>query len=275
MGLAAAGRRLLGRVAFCVTPYFAAQAKASGKQGGQMGSRKIRGAARMAMLIDGDNAQPSKIPVILAEALRHGGIAVRRIYGDWTSPGMSGWKASLHAHSIQPMQQFPYTTGKNATDSALIIDAMDLLHSGTVDGFCIVSSDSDFTRLAARIREHGLFVMGIGEPKTPKSFVNACDVFSYTTNLAEDNPNGETPKEAEDWTQLVGRAVIASMRDDGWADLSAVGSQARKFNPSFDPRHHGNRRLSTLIKSKPNVFATREHAVNGQGATAIHVRMLS
>ena len=135
------------------------------------------------MLIDGDNAQPSLIEHVLAETTKYGVVTTRRVYGDWTTPQMSGWKDSLHSYAVQPMQQFRYTVGKNATDSALIIDAMDLLHGGTVGGFCIVSSDSDYTPLATRIREHGLFVMGVGRSDTPKSFVNACEVFVYTENL--------------------------------------------------------------------------------------------
>ena len=138
----------------------------------------------MALLIDGDNAQASLIANILAETAKYGTTTVRRVYGDWTAQQMAGWKKTLQTHALHPQQQFPHTSGKNATDSALIIDAMDLLHSGTIGGFCIVSSDSDFTRLATRIREQGLFVMGIGKPGTPKSFVNACGIFVYTTNLA-------------------------------------------------------------------------------------------
>src|SRR5512142_3265346 len=140
---------------------------------------------RIAMLIDGDNAQPSLIGNMLAEASKYGLVIIRRIYGDWTTANMNGWKETLQTYAIQPIQQFRYTVGKNATDSAMIIDAMDILHSGVVDGFCLVSSDSDYTRLATRIRETGIFVMGIGEKKTPKPFVNACDVFVYTENLVE------------------------------------------------------------------------------------------
>ncbi len=139
---------------------------------------------KMAVLIDGDNAQASLLPKMLAEVGRHGSITLRRIYGDWTTSSMNSWKVALHTQAIQPVQQFRYTVGKNATDSALIIDAMDILHRKLVDGFCIVSSDSDYTRLATRIREEGTFVMGIGQKKTPKAFVNACDVFIYTENIA-------------------------------------------------------------------------------------------
>ena len=138
---------------------------------------------KIAMLIDGDNAQPSLLPQMLVEGARYGQVTVRRIYGDWTTANMNSWKETLNFHAFQPIQQFRYTIGKNATDSAMIIDAMDILHSGVVDAFCLVSSDSDYTRLATRIRETGIFVMGIGEKKTPKPFVNACDVFVYTENL--------------------------------------------------------------------------------------------
>ena len=160
------------------------------------------------MLIDGDNAQPSLIENVLAETAKYGIVTTRRIYGDWTTSQMSGWKDSLNSHAIQPMQQFRYTVGKNATDSALIIDAMDLLHAGNVGGFCIVSSDSDYTRLATRIREQGLFVMGVGESKTPKAFVKACEVFVYTENLsleAKHHPPVEEPV-SSDWTPIVTRA---------------------------------------------------------------------
>ena len=139
---------------------------------------------KMAVLIDGDNAQASLLNKMLAEIAKHGSVTIRRIYGDWTTQNMHSWKDALHMHAVQPIQQFRYTVGKNATDSALIIDAMDIMHRRLVEGFCIVSSDSDYTRLATRIREEGFFVMGIGQKKTPKSFVNACDLFIYTENLA-------------------------------------------------------------------------------------------
>src|SRR5512142_1369060 len=138
---------------------------------------------KIAVLIDGDNAQSSLLPQMLVEAGRHGQVTVRRIYGDWTTTSMNSWKETLNYHAFQPIQQFRYTIGKNATDSAMIIDAMDVLHSNVVDAFCLLSSDSDYTRLATRIRETGIFVMGIGEKKTPKPFVNACDVFVYTENV--------------------------------------------------------------------------------------------
>ncbi len=150
-----------------------------------MTDEQIKSLARnkIAMLIDGDNAQAGLLAQMLVEAGRYGQVTVRRIYGDWTTNSMNSWKDTLNFHAFQPIQQFRYTIGKNATDSAMIIDAMDILHSGVVDGFCLISSDSDYTRLATRIRETGIFVMGIGEKKTPKPFVNACDVFVYTENL--------------------------------------------------------------------------------------------
>ena len=141
---------------------------------------------RMAMLIDGDNAQPSLMNKMIAEVGKYGSIIIRRIYGDWTTSNMGGWKDNLQTHAIQPIQQFRYTIGKNATDSAMIIDAMDILYSGEVEGFCLVSSDSDYTRLATRIREKGIFVMGMGKKNTPRAFVNACDVFVYTENLVSE-----------------------------------------------------------------------------------------
>jgi len=216
---------------------------------------------RIAMLIDGDNAQPSLIEHILAETAKYGTVTTRRIYGDWTTPNMDGWKDSLHTYAVQPMQQFSYATGKNATDSALIIEAMDLLHAGTVGGFCIVSSDSDYTRLAMRIREQGLFVMGIGRFDTPKSFVNACAVFVYTENLSPQSDSDKdttSPKaDASDWTKTAMQAIEMAVMEDGWALLSAVGTCMRKLDPAFDSRTYGYERLSLLIRSEPNIFETK------------------
>ena len=228
----------------------------------------------IAILIDGDNAQPSLIENVLAETAKYGIVTTRRIYGDWTKPAMAGWKDSLNSHAIQPMQQFRYTVGKNATDSALIIDAMDLLHAGTVGGFCLVSSDSDYTRLATRIREQGLFVMGIGESKTPKPFVKACELFVYTENLspvAEHEPPVEEPI-SSDWTPIVTRAVELAAQDDGWAFLATVGSCLRQLNSAFDSRSYGYRQLSLLIKSCPQRFETRESTTRG-GPSVVHVRL--
>ena len=217
----------------------------------------------IAMLIDGDNAQPSLIEHVLAEVAKYGVVSVRRIYGDWTTPEMSGWKDSLQTFAIQAVQQFRYTTGKNATDSALIIDAMDLLHSGVVDGFCIVSSDSDYTTLAMRVRAQGMFAMGIGQAHTPKAFISACDVFVYTGNLtprtvapvAPSTPRNDS--DSEPWTETVKRAIEMVDSNDGWALLSTVGGNLRQLNPAFDPRTFGHTQLSQLVKSAPNVFDTR------------------
>ena len=224
----------------------------------------------IALLVDGDNAQPSLIEPILTEVAKHGSITTRRIYGDWTTPHMLGWKEVLQTYAIQPIQQFRYTVGKNATDSALIIDAMDLLHTGTVDGFCIVSSDSDYTRLATRIREGGLFVMGIGRMQTPNSLVNACEVFVYTENLTSSDQTPDDrplPPKPSKWTGTVSRAVETAIEtgieEDGWVMLSIVGSQIRKLDPAFDPRTYGYSRLSLLVKSEPDQFETSERAISG------------
>ena len=202
---------------------------------------------------------------MLAETATHGIVTTRRIYGDWTAANMSGWKETLHTHALQPIQQFRYTVGKNATDSALIIDAMDLLHSQTVDGFCIVSSDSDYTRLATRIREQGLFVMGIGQAKTPKPFVNACQVFVHTENLSpQDKPAAPSAvTDSSDWIPLVTQAIASSTKGSGWTYLSAVGDYLHQLDSSFDSRNYGYTRLILLVKSQPRLFQTRE-LQNGQ-----------
>ena len=221
-----------------------------------------REALLLAMLIDGDNAQPSLIENVLAETAKYGLVTTRRIYGDWTEPQMSGWKEYLHSHAVQPIQQFRYTKGKNATDSTLIIEAMDLLHSGSVGGFCIVSSDSDYTRLATRIRESGMFVMGVGRKNTPESFVNACEVFVYTENLSlREGKGGRVQGTAsEEWISLVEQATRMASQDDGWAFLSAVGLNLRKLKPAFDSRTYGHEQLSQLIRSCPDSFEMKGEA---------------
>lgn len=223
----------------------------------------------LAMLIDGDNAQPSLIEHVLAETAKYGLVTTRRIYGDWTEPQMSGWKDSLHSLAVQPIQQFRYTRGKNATDSALIIDAMDLLHSGSIAGFCIVSSDSDYTRLATRIREGGLFVMGVGRSITPKSFVNACEVFVYAENLSPQTNRDSRIEEnrAEEWRNLVKQAIGMATQDDGWALLANVGNSLRKLDPAFDPRTYGHSQLSQLVKSRKDTFE-----VEGKSPIRVRVR---
>ena len=218
--------------------------------------------ARLAVLIDADNAQPTMIEGLLAEVAKFGTAHVKRAYGDWTGTSLKGWKEQLLAQSIQPIQQFAYTRGKNAPDAAMVIDAMDLLYSGRFDGFCIVSSDSDFTRLAARIRESGLTVYGFGERKTPKPFVAACDKFIYIENLtyAEDTaapPDAKLkPAPRASATQLkadtalvnqLRNAVEAASDDDGWAALASVGHIITNQRPDFDSRTYGYAKLSDLM----------------------------
>jgi len=254
---------------------------------------------KIALLIDGDNAQPSLIKQILAEAGKYGLVTIRRIYGDWTTTSMQGWKAALHDSAIQPIQQFRYTIGKNATDSAMIIDAMDILHGHMVDGFCIVSSDSDYTRLATRIREIGFFVMGIGKRSTPKAFVNGCNVFIYTENLVpreretrrhdrgggarkgggkETREEHETHDDREDKSRkfdpvpLLRGAFDMAVHEDGWANLGEIGFYLRQLDPGFDPRTYGFKQLSQLIKSQSGLFDIRAREEAG-GGSAIYVKV--
>ena len=227
----------------------------------------------LAVLIDADNAQASVIAELLAEVARYGTATVKRAYGDWTTPNLAGWKDVLHVHAIQPIQQFRYTTGKNATDSALIIDAMDLLHGGKVDGFCLVSSDSDFTRLATRIREAGLSVYGFGEKKTPKPFVAACDKFIYTEILRKPSPGipVEAPVQAP-LKPLLSSAIAAGTQEDGWAFLGVVGVLLLKSDPSFDPRNFGFRKLGELVKEQPYLEVKSVPASEGSQSMQLFVR---
>jgi uncharacterized LabA/DUF88 family protein len=205
---------------------------------------------KLAVLIDADNAQASICAELLAEVAKFGIASVKRAYGDWTTTNLKGWKPHLHKHAIQPIQQFAYTTGKNATDSSLIIDAMDLLHEQRLDGFCLVSSDSDFTRLATRIREAGLTVYGFGEKKTPEPFISACDKFVYTEILRRQIEKEKVDEsENEDLKPIIISAIEAVSKDDGWASLAAVGGYINKNVPSFDPRNYGYERLGKLVRS--------------------------
>ncbi len=209
---------------------------------------------RLAVLIDADNAQPLITEGLMSEVAKYGVASVKRIYGDWTTPSLGGWKSVLLEHSIQPVQQFRYTVGKNATDSAMIIDAMDLLYTKRFEGFCLVSSDSDFTRLASRIREEGLLVYGFGEKKTPKAFVSACDKFIFTEVLrlkenAEPAVKQKTANELKRDTKLVAllrSALEAASDESGWAQLGTVGSNIAKQAPEFDPRNYGFSKLGEL-----------------------------
>ncbi|MCY3505354.1 MAG: NYN domain-containing protein [Chloroflexi bacterium] len=227
----------------------------------------------LAMLVDGDNAQAALLEHVLAEAGKYGTVTTRRIYGDWTTKEMGSWKDSLHSLAIQPVQQFRYTKRKNSTDSALIIDAMDLLHSGTVGGFCIVSSDSDYTRLATRVREQGLFVMGVGRGDTPEAFVKACQVFVYTENLSPpEGSSARSPEASSEWVALTRRAIEMTIRDDGWAFLASVGHALRQLDPAFDVRTYGHQRLWPLVESRPDLFEVREEKTQ-EGPSQVFVRL--
>lgn len=236
---------------------------------------------KLAVLIDADNAQASVIQELLAEVSRYGTATIKRAYGDWTITNLKGWKEVLHTMAIQPIQQFSYTSGKNATDSALIIDAMDVLHTGRVDGFCLVSSDSDFTRLATRIREAGLVVYGFGERKTPEPFVAACDKFIYTEIL---RPEKIAEKDAEKGPvvavadvrklqPLVIAAIDANARDDGWAALGGVGSHISKMDPAFDARNYGFKKLSELVRSLKYLEVKELPLARPDGVTVMNVQI--
>ena len=239
--------------------------------------------SRLAVLIDADNAQAAIVDDLLAEVARYGTAHVKRAYGDWTGTSLKGWKDRLLAQSIQPIQQFAYTTGKNATDSAMVIDAMDLLYSGRFDGFCLVSSDSDFTRLAARLRESGLTVYGFGERKTPKAFVAACDKFIYIENLRREAQAGPAESAAAPRASaaqlkhdaaLVSQlrdAVEAASDDDGWAALGYVGTLITKQQPDFDSRSYGYAKLSDLMTATTLFELERRSTTDGRPGV-IYVR---
>jgi hypothetical protein len=234
---------------------------------------KIPISEKLAVLIDADNAQPAIAEELMAEIGRYGTATVRRAYGDWTTSNLSGWKEYLHGLAIQPIQQFRLTTGKNSTDSALIIDAMDLLHGKQIDGFCIVSSDSDFTRLATRIREAGLMVYGFGERKTPKPFVAACNKFIFTEILREPSTNQVAAQiSPSDLKPLLLSAIAAAAGDDGWALLGAIGNQINRANPEFDSRNYGKKKLSELVKSLDYLEVKTQQATDGSPTATIFVK---
>ena len=220
--------------------------------------------AALAILIDADNANPAIVKGLIDEVAKFGRATVRRIYGDWTTPNLGKWKESLLEHSIQPIQQFAYTKGKNATDSTMIIDAMDLLYAGNVDGFCLVSSDSDFTRLASRLKESGKRVYGFGEKKTPRPFVAACDRFIYTevfTRVEGQAPQRKAASELDRdraFLELVGGAVEDASDETGWANLGAVGSILTKKEPDFDSRNYGYGKLSDLLDASKHFEVKRQ-----------------
>ncbi len=254
----------------------------------------------LAVLIDADNAPAAIVEGLFEEIAKYGVASVKRIYGDWTKPNLGSWKKVLLDYSIQPIQQFAYTTGKNATDSTLIIDAMDLLYTRRFDGFCLISSDSDFTRLAARLREEGLTVYGFGEQKTPSPFVSACDKFIYTEILRADAPKPSpeppatekptaiveksedesraTPKSAQVKSQKVPVDFIAKVLDDisdedDWIQLGMLGQNISKLRPAFDPRLYGFKKLSDLIKSQPKHFDLETRGSTSTGGKDLYVRI--
>ena len=224
---------------------------------------------KIALLVDGDNAQSKMMDLVLEEASKYGKVTIRRVYGDWTTQHMNHWKSQLNEMAFNPIQKFSYTTGKNSTDSALIIDAMDILHADLVDGFCIVSSDSDYTGLAKRIREAGIFVMGIGEQKTPAAFVKSCEIFTYIENL---EPKAEAPekKEAEKKKKekstmsmkLINKAYDMSINESNEAYISNLGINLRKLDPSFDVRTYGCKTLTQFFSKLPG-FVVVDNVING------------
>ncbi|MDR2942728.1 MAG: NYN domain-containing protein [Treponema sp.] len=233
--------------------------------------------AKLAVLIDADNTQPAIIEGLLNEVAKYGIASVKRIYGDWTNTNLRSWKEKLLANAIQPIQQFSYTSGKNSTDSAMIIDAMDLLYSEKLDGFCVVSSDSDFTRLASRLRESGRIVYGFGEKKTPKAFVSVCDKFIYTEILKdnqeeadfEDNRPSEKPKKEfkvdRKLLKLLRDAVDDMAEESGWAYLGGVGQKINNRVADFDPRNYGFKKLGDLFRAIPQFEMEERPRANSSG----------
>ena len=239
--------------------------------------------AKLAVLIDAENAQSVIIEGLLNEVAKYGIASVKRIYGDWTSNHLRSWKEKLLAYAIQPIQQFSYTVGKNATDSAMIIDAMDLLYSEKLDGFCIVSSDSDFTRLAARLRESGHTVYGFGEKKTPRAFVSVCDKFVYTEilkdNQEETDDEDSRPSIKQKKEFKVDRKLLKLLRDvvddlaeeSGWAYLGGVGQKINNRSADFDPRNYGFRKLGDMFRAIPQ-FEVEERPRANSSSRQLYVR---
>ncbi len=241
---------------------------------------------KLAVLIDADNIPYANIKGMLDEITKFGVPTIKRIYGDWTRPTVSGWKPALLEHAITPIQQYSYTTGKNATDSAMIIDAMDILHSDKVDGFCLVSSDSDFTRLATRLRESGMLVIGIGEKKTPSPFIVACDKFIYIEIIGgKDDLKSEVESKIKEATlnefdkidgkfiHLLKVSIEDIADDDGWAFLAELGALLIKKKPDFDPRNYGFSKLTPLIKSLKKHFIVDEREVEKSRIKHIYVKI--
>ena len=221
-----------------------------------------------AMLVDGDNISHNAIKAIIDEASTYGNLKIRRVYGDWTNQNLANWKEAANLNAIQQVQQSNYTSGKNSTDGALIIDAMDMLYTDNVDGFCIVSSDSDYTRLAIKLREHDKFVLGIGEKKTPQSLVNACRRFTYIETIVSGGTlpdtgaaSGQDSNHRTEWMAQVTKAIEELSEEDEWVLLSMVGQRLQAINPAFDTRAYGFKNMHSLIESEPDKFElkTNEH----------------
>ena len=240
---------------------------------------------RLAVLIDGDNIPSAYVKEMMEEIAKYGNPTIKRIYGDWTKPHLSKWKNVLLENAVTPIQQYGYTTGKNATDSAMIIDAMDILYSEKVDGFCLVSSDSDFTRLATRLREAGMKVYGIGEKKTPNPFIVACDKFIYIEilkNHTEELPSTSTTKSEVAKSKydtitpkdikLIASTIDDLADDDGWAFLGDVGGLLQKKQPNFDSRNYGFQKLTPLINSIAAFETERREDAKGR-KKLIYVRL--
>ncbi len=233
---------------------------------------------RIVVLIDADNAQQSKLELILAELSTHGHIIVKRAYGDWSSSYLKNWKESLNELAVQPIQQFAYTTGKNSTDASMIIDAMDLLYTQKFDAFALVSSDSDFTKLASRLKESEIYVFGFGEHKTPISFRNACDDFIFTENLKFNNDLVEeefeeksTKESKEDSLKELAKILHVGFEktqdDEGWASVSAAGQYIKRQYPDFDPRTYGSSKITSLLGKLKEHFEMKRYP--GKGTTTI------
>ncbi len=256
---------------------------------------------KLAVLIDADNVPYSNVKGMMEEITKYGTPTTKRIYADWTRPNANGWKNVLLEHAITPIQQYSYTSGKNSSDSALIIDAMDLLYSGKLDGFCIVSSDSDFTRLATRLREAGMKVIGIGEQKTPKPFISACDRFIFievidgaikkkpakkandidtkkqvgkeTSKILEKTPEKPLNKIDEPTIELIESTIDDIADDDGWAFLGDVGNMIVKKKPEFDPRNYGFVKLTPMMKSMTDILEIDERDSEKKGIKHVYVRL--
>lgn len=243
---------------------------------------------KLAVIIDADNVPSANVKGMMEEIAKYGIPTFKRIYGDWTKPNLTGWKSVLLENAITPVQQYGYTTGKNATDSAMIIDAMDILYTGKVDGFCIVSSDSDFTKLAIRLRESGMKVFGFGEKKTPNPFIVACDKFIYleilkssvATNLSKNKPSRSIKSPEQETVKQIDSEIVTLLSltvddiadEDGWAFLGDVGNLLIKKRPDFDPRNYGFEKLTPLIKSLENNFDIDERITERASIKLVYIK---